>query len=149
MNNNVRNEAEPLVDEAELLEINPSYAHVRLKDGRETTALIRDLSPRSVRDPSPQRVRVPSPRHNDRHPDDTCVSNDENKEDVISAENSSADKEIQSPIRNDGHNSIALTSDKTNATGVPLPSSTRVRKPVDIYLRSSHIIKMCYCMCRI
>ena len=41
----VRNKDEPFVDEAELLEINPSYAHVRLKDERETTVSIRDLSP--------------------------------------------------------------------------------------------------------
>lgn len=43
----VRNKDDPLVDEAELLEINPNYAHVRLSDGRETTVSIRDLSPRS------------------------------------------------------------------------------------------------------
>ena len=41
----VRNKDEASVDEAELPEINPSYAHVRLKDGRETTVSIRDLSP--------------------------------------------------------------------------------------------------------
>ena len=50
----VRNKDEPLVDDAELLEINPSYVHVRLKDGRETNVSIRDLSLRSVRDASPQ-----------------------------------------------------------------------------------------------
>jgi len=42
----VRNKDEPLVHEAELLEINPSYAHVCLKDGRDTTVSIRHLSPR-------------------------------------------------------------------------------------------------------
>ena len=57
----VRNKDEPLVDEAELLEINPSYAHVRLKDERETTVSIRDLSPRSVRDASPPSVPIPYP----------------------------------------------------------------------------------------
>jgi len=46
----VRNKDEPLVDEAELLEINPSYDHIRLKDGRETAVSICDRSPRSVRD---------------------------------------------------------------------------------------------------
>jgi len=87
----VRNKDEPLVDEAELLEINPSYAHVRLKDGRETTVSIRDLSPRSVRDVSPPSVPVPSPHYDDRHPDDSCISNEEDKEDTVSTDNSSAD----------------------------------------------------------
>ena len=36
---------DPLVDEAELIEANPQYAHVRLEDGRETTLSIRDLAP--------------------------------------------------------------------------------------------------------
>ena len=41
----VRNKHEPLVDEAELMELNSNYAHVRLQDGRETIVSIRDLSP--------------------------------------------------------------------------------------------------------
>ena len=36
---------DPLVDEAELIEANPQYAHVRLSDGRETTVSIRDIAP--------------------------------------------------------------------------------------------------------
>ena len=89
----VRNKDESLVDEAELLEISPSYAHVHLKDGRETTVLIRDLSPRSVRDASPPSVPVPSPRCDDRPPDDSSTSNEEDKEDTVSTDNSSADYE--------------------------------------------------------
>ena len=38
---------DPLVDEAELLEANPQYAHVRLNNGRETTVSLRDLAPYS------------------------------------------------------------------------------------------------------
>ncbi len=34
-----------LVDEAELIEANPQYAHVRLGNGRETTVSLRDLAP--------------------------------------------------------------------------------------------------------
>ena len=41
----IRNKHEPLVDEAESNELNPSYAHVRMQDGRETAVSIRDLSP--------------------------------------------------------------------------------------------------------
>ena len=36
---------EPLVDEVELLQANPSYAHVRYPDGRETTVSMRHLAP--------------------------------------------------------------------------------------------------------
>ena len=36
---------EPLVDEVELLEANPNYAHIRHPDGRENTVSLRDLAP--------------------------------------------------------------------------------------------------------
>lgn len=36
---------EPLVEEVQLLEANPTYAHVRLPDGRETTVSVRHLAP--------------------------------------------------------------------------------------------------------
>jgi len=36
---------EPLVDEAELIHATPSYAHVRLRNGRETTVSLRDITP--------------------------------------------------------------------------------------------------------
>ena len=36
-----------LVDEAELIEANPQYAHIRLTSGRETTVSLRDLAPLS------------------------------------------------------------------------------------------------------
>ena len=36
---------EPLVDEVELLDANPSYAPIRFRDGRESTISIRDLAP--------------------------------------------------------------------------------------------------------
>jgi len=36
---------EPLVDEVELLQANPNYAHVRYPDGRETTVSMRLLAP--------------------------------------------------------------------------------------------------------
>ena len=36
---------EPLVDEVELLEVNPNYAHVRYENGRETTVALKHLTP--------------------------------------------------------------------------------------------------------
>ncbi len=47
MRNQVRtNKYEPLVQEVELIEANPDYAHVKLADGRETTVSIRHLAPK-------------------------------------------------------------------------------------------------------
>ena len=37
--------SEPLVDQVELLQANPQYAHVRYPDGRETTVSLRHLAP--------------------------------------------------------------------------------------------------------
>ena len=122
-----------MVDEAELLEVNPSYAHVRLRDGRETTVSIRDLSPRSVRDDSLPSVPDLSPRYDHRPPDDGCASNKGDKEDTVSTDNSSGDYETLSPVRGNGHDSIVETSDHTDPTTVPFRRSTRVRKPVDRY----------------
>ena len=39
---------EPLVEEVDLLEANPNYAHIRFDDGRETTVSLRDLAPRGT-----------------------------------------------------------------------------------------------------
>ena len=38
---------EPLVDEVELIEANPQYAHIRYQNGRESTVFLRDLAPSS------------------------------------------------------------------------------------------------------
>nr|XP_039250117.1 uncharacterized protein LOC120327823 [Styela clava] len=40
-----KSKTEPLVDEVELLEANPQYAHVRFPDGRETTVASKHLAP--------------------------------------------------------------------------------------------------------
>ena len=41
----VCNKGDPFVDEAQFLELNPTYARVRLNNGRETTVSIRNLAP--------------------------------------------------------------------------------------------------------
>ena len=40
-----RSKYDPLVDEVELLEANPNYAHIRHTDGRESTVSLRDIAP--------------------------------------------------------------------------------------------------------
>ena len=39
----IRNKDDSLVEEAELIECNPTYAHVRLSSGRETTVSVRNI----------------------------------------------------------------------------------------------------------
>ena len=47
---NVRNSKyDALVEEVELLESNPAYAHIRLPDGREETVSLRQLAPTESR----------------------------------------------------------------------------------------------------
>lgn len=41
----MRNKNEPLVDEVELIDSNPTYANIRHTNGRESTVSVRDLAP--------------------------------------------------------------------------------------------------------
>jgi len=41
----VRNKYDPLVDEVELVQINPNHGVIRYPNGRESTVFIRDLAP--------------------------------------------------------------------------------------------------------
>lgn len=59
MRNHVRaNKYEPIVQEVELIEANPDYAHVRFPDGRETSVSIRHLAPKGETMESPRRGDV-------------------------------------------------------------------------------------------
>ena len=44
-NHNASKKSDPLVHNVELLKANPTYAYVRLPDGRESTAALKDLAP--------------------------------------------------------------------------------------------------------
>ena len=44
---NRQSKYDPLVEEVELLDTNPEYAHVKFANGRESTASLRDLAPHS------------------------------------------------------------------------------------------------------
>lgn len=49
LKNHVRtSKYDPLIQEVELIEANPNYAHVKLPDGRETTVSLRHLAPKGV-----------------------------------------------------------------------------------------------------
>ena len=108
----VRNKHEPLVDEAELIKLNPNYAHVRMQDGRETTVSIRDLSPHQSEndsriEPDISKTAVPEPVFEDNvNTTETANSNDSDLKPADEPDNVSHDN-------------------------VTLRRSTRVRKPVD------------------
>ena len=111
----VRNKHEPLVDEAELIELNPNYAHVRMQDGQETTVFIRDLSPHQsgndsqIEHDTSDKSMMPEPVI-------------ENNADQTESANSS-DSDLKQPDE-----SVNLSQDN-----LTLRRSTRVRKPVDQY----------------
>ena len=44
-NHNATKKSDPIVQEVELIHANPTYAHIKHKDGRETTASLKDLAP--------------------------------------------------------------------------------------------------------
>ena len=50
---------DPVVEEVEILDVNPQYAHVKLPSGNESTVSIRDLAPCDNTDNSPS-VRSPT-----------------------------------------------------------------------------------------
>ncbi|KRX71378.1 Retrovirus-related Pol polyprotein from transposon 17.6 [Trichinella sp. T6] len=64
---NRTNKHDPLVEEVELLEANPKYAHVRLSDGRETTVSLKHLAPTGgkcvAEDGSPEETQVGTEAH--------------------------------------------------------------------------------------
>jgi len=67
-----QSKTEPLVDEVELLQANPSYAHVRFADGRETTVSTRHLAPLGTVDGELSAVHSSAPDGNTDpvHPED-------------------------------------------------------------------------------
>ena len=118
----VRNKDEPLVDEAELLEVNPNYAHVRLRDGTETTVSIRDLSPCSK-----SGVEV----NHDYH--EVFIPSEEDKNEAQGVAPSSNDG-IWNSVNDCGREEVNKTENQAADTPIAPPRrSTRVRKPVEKY----------------
>ena len=79
MRRNVRaSKYEPLVEEVQLIEANPSYSYVRTSDGREMTVSNRHLAPRGqmpileARDEIQAEEYERDEKENDVNPDETC-----------------------------------------------------------------------------
>ncbi|XP_066963204.1 uncharacterized protein [Macrobrachium rosenbergii] len=107
----VRRKEDPLVEEVQLLEANPSYAHVRFEDGREDTVAISDLArcPRAV---------PPPPGTGKTQLEDEVES--VNKEDASETQN------LERSICDDVTN-----SNNDDKLSVAPRRSQRIRRPVD------------------
>jgi len=142
----VRNKDEPLVDEAELLDINPSCAQVRLTDGRETTVSIRDLSPRSVRDASSPNVPVPSP-HYDIDILTTAVHQMKKPRKIPFLQTIRLQTTKLSLLQETMDITALLKHQRTLILQLCRCDVRHACANPSIDMGSSHITKMCYCMC--
>ena len=122
---------DPLVDEVELLQANPHYAHVRYSDGRETTVAIKHLAPRGQ-----EMTCQPPVTRNDNsglipespgsHIEDTADEPRDNGRPNV--EHGESTQNEQSPsIERQGMSQPA----EENAAESRLRRSTRTRRPVD------------------
>ena len=110
----VSNKLDPMVNEAELLEVNSNYVLVRMQDGRETTVSITDISSHNnTRAEGSENDAInkvgdqtmPLPSNNDCDADDLSLINVDESE--------------------------TTRSDNGTEQTMPLRRSTQVRKPVD------------------
>ena len=98
-----------MVDEAEVLQVNPNYAHIRYPDGRETTASTRSLAPQGE---TKRAQLLESKQPDDEIESPTCVSDKSSQEHLTKvAEPEPINSKEQSPL--------------------PLRRSVRERRPVD------------------
>jgi hypothetical protein len=118
----VRNKGDPLVDDAELLEVNPAYGKVRLENGREINVSLRDLAP------------TPKGSHNDS--DEIQILPTENLE----INNNSAETETNNLIENgdpdvNETSTFELINDQTSRNN---PQSINQSLPPAVELRRSN-----------
>ena len=71
----------PLVDEVELINANPSYAHIRRKNGSQSTVSLRDLAP--ITDSNNEALQEHLFEINIRHNDIQKVDSQKNNNEVV------------------------------------------------------------------
>ena len=119
---------DPLVDEVDLLEVNPTYAMIRHLDGRESSVSLRDLSP---------------------HHNSVVVDPDDQFEHILSTPETTSDPEVsgtESVLPNVGNTATNenVPDETKSITTTPdierkpehsiLRRSTRQKFPVDRYM---------------
>ena len=116
---------DPLVDEVQLMDVNPSYAYIRYSDGRESTVSLKDLSPCPA---SPKAIP-----HDNTVPPSSILSPPVGNQTEISSQSvhveqeqcNSPDSSAQSII-----NDTSVLSNNNNDTPA-IRKSSRVIKPPD------------------
>ena len=124
-----RNKYDLLVEEAELLEANPHYAHVRLEDGREITVSLRDLAPNPALPTQRQDVTENMETDGYSQNETRFVSHDAQTNVEISVDEPSCDSDV---AENPDHSSLHESTFRRPNTP-PLRRSSRVRRPVERY----------------
>ena len=104
------NKTDPLVDEVELLDSNPMYAHIRHADGRESSVSVKDLAPCPTEEQNSSNKEAPSGEVEERAHSPTQSTNDD-----------------LSP-------SLAPIGTSQEASLEPLRRSSRVSKPPERYI---------------
>ena len=69
------------MDEVELIEANPSYAHIRYKSGSQSTVSLRDLA--AITDSNKETLQEHLDKINIRHNDMQTVDSQKNNDDVV------------------------------------------------------------------
>ncbi|KAL7637910.1 UNVERIFIED_CONTAM: hypothetical protein RMT77_011523 [Armadillidium vulgare] len=113
----VRCKDDPLVEEVQLLEANPQFAHVRFPNGREDTVSIRDLAPAPAPAPESESLRNSS--------DKSTISSNENLPVEIPHHN------VTEEIGESNDEPAQDTSESTPNLCPEVRRSTRTRRPVN------------------
>ena len=118
----VRNKNDPLVEEAELIEANPHYTHVKLNDGREINVSLRDLARNPVADAA----------------NDTNLSShsDDIENTILPQSDNESNSFLQPDITSNGRaapdDTESISSDAPYKTP-NLRRSSHIRRPIDRY----------------
>ena len=118
----VRNKNDPQVEEAELIEANPQYAHVKLNDAREINVSLRDLTQNPVADAS-------NDTNLSSHPGDT-----ENT--ILPQSDNESNSFSQPDITSNGRAAPDYTESISSDAPYETPNlrrSSRIRRPIDRY----------------
>ena len=135
---------DPLVDEVELIEANPNYAHIRFPDGREDTVALKHLAPKNDqearKDPHAQKQLS-----NDSNDPSVPLTKPQNANSESDREHAPHDSSITQPTavpshgdpmppQQSSHETISPSPQTSNETSSPpLRRSQRQRRPPDRY----------------
>jgi len=129
------NKHEPLVDEVELLEANPLYAHVRLQDGRQATVSTKHLAPMGTMGHRNKEMEQPLCDHSSSHVSEADTSTGSQL--MLDSNVEMVKKTSPQSESIDNTTILSDTSEDTSTQSVPgnleLRRSTRIKKTTNFY----------------